>query len=264
MRTHHRKQPKMSAQERMDQIRTLLAKQPSVTIAELSKRFGISEMTVRRDLSRLEDGDRVKRTHGGAVAAERMVFEFDYGARSRTRRAEKQAIARAALKLIEPGQCIILDTGTTTWELACLLKDFSELTVITPSLAVASELQFAKNVQVVLLGGIFRARSPDLTGPVTEHCLNLFSVDWAFQGAEGIDLNGDIYNVDLQLGQIDRKMRSIASRSCLLADSSKIGRTAFCRTGKLTDFKHFITDNEAPEDFLKKFGPRIGSIITAG
>jgi DeoR family fructose operon transcriptional repressor len=253
--------PKFSAQDRVEEVRMLLAQQPSVSIAELAQRFGVSEMTARRDLSRLESENRVRRTHGGAVAADRMVFEFDYGARSRTQRTEKQAIARAARELIQPGQCIILDTGTTTWELACLLKDCPDLTVITPSLAVASELQFAPNVEVVLLGGIFRSRSPDLTGPVTEHCLNLFAADWAFQGAEGIDDEGDIYNVDLQLGQVDRKMRAIATQSCLLADSSKIGKTAFCRTGKITDFNYFITDSNAPAGFIRKYKSKVETII---
>lgn len=255
---------KLPPRIRMQKVRALLARQPSVSIIDLSRRFGVSEMTVRRDLNRLELEDRVRRTHGGAVATERMVFEFDYGARVRTRRAQKQAIARTARAMVEPGQRIILDTGTTTLELAVLLKDCANLTVITPSLAVASELQFADNIEVILLGGLLRPRSPDLTGPVTEYCLNLFAADWAFQGAEAIGRGGEVYNVDLHLGQIDRKMRAIAARSCLLVDSSKIGRTALCRNGHLKDFDVFITDNEAPAEFLDAHAADISEIKIAG
>jgi DeoR/GlpR family transcriptional regulator of sugar metabolism len=260
-KTH--RQSKLHARARINQVRALLATQPYVTIADLSQRFGVSEMTVRRDLARLETEDRVRRTHGGAVAAERLVFEFEYGARGRTRRAEKQAIAREARKLVQPGQRIILDAGTTTLELAVLLKDCPNLTVITPSLAVASELQFAPNVSVVLLGGILRPGSPDLTGPVTEHCLQLFAADWAFQGAEGIGLNGDVFNIDVQLGQIDRKMRSIAERSCLLADSSKIGRSALYRNGNLRDFHCFITDRGAPAEFIQGLEAELERVVVA-
>jgi DeoR/GlpR family transcriptional regulator of sugar metabolism len=110
-------------------------------------------------------------------------------------------------------------------------------------LAVASELQFAENLEVILLGGKLHKGSPDLTGPVTEYCLDLFAADWVFQGAESIGLDGSVYNVDLHLGQVDRRMREKARYSCLLADSSKIGGPALVRTGSLADFDCFITDD---------------------
>ena len=208
-------------------------------------------MTIRRDLAALEKNSDVRRTHGGAVVAERMAFEFSYLTRQRAHIQEKRAIAAAARKLVEPGQRLILDTGTTTLELAELLKDCPDLTVITPSLAVASALQFSENIQVVLLGGILHRGSPDLTGPVTERCLELFSADWVFQGAEALGSDGSTYNVDLQLAQVDRIMRQKAARCCLLADSSKIGQTALVKNGTLADFEYFITDSAAPRDYLR-------------
>ena len=249
----HRKPPqqRLPAAARLNAIRDQLTRSSAISISEISERLGVSEMTIRRDLAILEKSSDVRRTHGGAVVAERMAFEFNYLTRQRERLKEKRLIAGAARKLVESGQRLILDTGTTTLELAALLKDCDGLTVITPSLAVASELQFSENIDVVLLGGILHRGSPDLTGPVTEHCLELFSADWVFQGVEALGRDGSTYNVDLQLAQVDRIMRRKAARSCLLADSSKVGQTALVKNGMLADFDVLITDRTVPRDYLK-------------
>jgi DeoR/GlpR family transcriptional regulator of sugar metabolism len=161
---------------------------------------------------------------------------------------------------VRPGLRLILDNGTTTLELAALLKDGKNLTVITPSLAVASELQHSDGVEVILLAGVLREGSPDLTGPLTEHCLEILAADIAFQGADGIGIDGAIYNSDLRLARVDRMMRRVAARCCVLADHSKIGRTALARNGSLADVDVFITDKAAPAAALKRFaklGPEI-------
>jgi DeoR family transcriptional regulator of aga operon len=245
---------------RQSQIRQRLAERPGVGVADLARAFGVSGMTIRRDLAALEAKSHVQRTHGGAVLAERMILEFDYRERRETNRAAKRAIAAAARRLVRPGQRLILDNGTTSLELAALLQDGEDLTVITPSLAVASELQHAAGVEVILLGGVMRRGSPDLTGPVTEHCLELFSADFAFQGADGIGDDGTIYNTDLRLARVDRLMRRLARRSCVLADHTKIGTTALARCGSLADVDVFITSAGAPAAALKRFarlGPEV-------
>ena len=242
---------RLPAAARRNVIREQLTLSSSISISEISARLGVSEMTIRRDLAILEQRSDVRRTHGGAVVADRMAFEFNYLVRQREHLVEKRAIAAAARRLVEPGQRVILDTGTTTLQLATLLKDCRGLTVITPSLAVASELQFSEGIDVVLLGGILHRGSPDLTGPVTEHCLELFSADWVFQGVEALGRDGSTYNVDLQLAQVDRIMRKKAARSCLLADSSKVGQTALVKNGTLNDFDIFITDSGVARDYLR-------------
>lgn len=248
------------AEARRRLIREHLEKSSSVSIVDLAAQLGVSEMTIRRDLETLQENADVRRTHGGAVVAERMVFEFNYQARQRERVREKRKLAAAARSMIQPGQRVILDTGTTTFQLAILLKDCEGCTVITPSLAVASELQYCENLHVVLLGGVIHRGSPDLTGPVTEHCLDLFAADWVFQGAEGIDENGSVYNTDLQLAQVDRKMRGKAALSCLLADKSKIGQTALVKNGTLADFDIFITERTAPAAFLRTARKMTGEV----
>ncbi len=220
-------------------------------------------MTIRRDLDALEGQSHIRRTHGGAMLTQRMMLEFDYRARREHNRSLKQAIAAAARKLIQPGQSLILDNGTTTLELAALLKDGRNLTVITPSLAVASELQHAAGVEVILLGGVIRRGSPDLTGPVTEHCLELFAVDYAFQGADGIGPDGAIYNSDLRLAAVDKIMRRVAQKSVVLADHTKVGTTALACSGTLADVDVFITNPQVPAVALKRFAKLGPQIITA-
>jgi DeoR/GlpR family transcriptional regulator of sugar metabolism len=248
---------------RQAEIRKRFDERPGVTVADLAREFDVSEMTIRRDLNALEAKTHIQRTHGGAVLTERMMLEFDYRERRDHNRAAKRAIAVAARALIQPGQRLILDTGTTTLEVASLLTDGENLTVITPSLAVASELQHAAGVEVILLGGVIRRGSPDLTGPVTEHCLELFAADLAIQGADGIGIDGTIYNSDLRLARVDMLMRRTAKRSCVIADHTKIGVTALARCGSLTDVDIFITDTVAPAAALKRFaklGPKIVTV----
>jgi DeoR/GlpR family transcriptional regulator of sugar metabolism len=254
---------KLPSAARQAIIRDRFAQQPSVSIAELAQEFTVSEMTIRRDLDALQDKAQIQRTHGGAVLTERMMFEFDYRERRERNRAEKCAIAAEARKLVQPGQRVILDNGTTTLELAALLQDGQNLTVITPSLAVASELQHAAGVEVVLLGGILREGSPDLTGPVTEHSLEMFAVDIAFQGADAIGDDGAIYNSDLRLARVDKMMRRIARRSIILADHTKLGRTELGRSGTLADIDTFITDHAALAPRLKRYSRLGPKIITA-
>jgi DeoR family transcriptional regulator of aga operon len=248
---------------RQTQIRQRLADRPGVAVAGLARAFGVSEMTIRRDLAALEAKSHVQRTHGGAMLSERMILEFDYRERREVNRAAKRAIAAAARRLVQPGQRLILDNGTTTLELAALLQDGRDLTVITPSLAVASELQHASGVEVILLGGVIRRGSPDLTGPVTEHCLELFAADLAFQGADGIGPDGAIYNTDLRLARVDQLMRRVAQRCCVLADHTKIGATALARSGNLAEVDVFITTPGAPADALRRFAKLGPEVIVA-
>lgn len=242
---------------RQARIRERFGQRRGVTVSALAAEFGVSAMTIRRDLAALEHRTDIRRTHGGAVLTERMMLEFDYRDRRARNRGAKQAIAAAARKLVRPGDRLILDTGTTTLALASLLRDGERLTVITPSLAVASELQDAAGVEVILLGGILRRGSPDLTGPVTEHCLELFAADLVFQGADAIGPDGSIYNTDARLARVDRLMRRLAQRCCVLADHTKIGRTALARSGRLDEAGTFITDAGAPPAALRRFA-RLG------
>ncbi len=239
------------AAARTAKIRELLKDSPQVSVGQLARLFKVTEMTIHRDLTKLEQANHVRKTHGGAVAAERMIFEFDFTARRAANHKAKQAIAQQAMQFIKPPVRIILDTGTTTLELAYLLKDCSNISVITPSLAVASVLQFSQGVETILLGGIIRRGSPDLTGVVAEKVLDMFMVDIAFQGADGIGLDGRMYNSDIRIANVDQKIRQRAKKTFILCDSSKIGKTDFASNGCLSEVNALITDSRISGEQLK-------------
>lgn len=241
---------KYTSEQRKKHISELVRQGNSLVVKELAAVFNVSEMTIHRDLNKLQEQGHIERTYGGVLPAEKMEFEFDFANRRSANQKAKKAIACQALKFIHPGQRLILDTGTTTLELAYLLKDFENLTVITPSLAVASVLQFSSGIHTVLLGGIIRKGSPDLTGVVTEKVLNMFMVDIAFQGADGIGLNGELFNSDMRIAKVDQKMRRRAQQTYILCDSSKIGKIDFASNGSLAEVNALITDNKISSEHL--------------
>jgi len=247
----------MSQETRQKRICELLARRGECTIEELVRRLGVSGMTVRRDLTALAGEGKVIRTHGGAALAERVSFEFEFLNRVRKNQAAKEAIAVAAAALIKDGQSVMLDSGTTTLELAKRLQGKRNLTVITTSLPIAAQLQFDRQIEVLLLGGYLRASSPDLSGALTEANLETLRADVAFLGADGVDSQGNVYQDSPELARMLTKMASSAKRVYVVADHSKLGRTALWQFGRLRDWTALLTDSGAdrgPIASLKKAG----------
>ena len=167
---------------RRKQMCELIARRGECSIEQLMERFGVSGMTVRRDLQSLAEQGKVIRTHGGAAMAERISFEFEFLNRVREHHAAKEAIAAAAAVQIKDGESVMLDSGTTTLELAKRLRGRAGLTVITSSLPIAAHLQYDRQIEVLLLGGRLRASSPDLAGALAESNLETLRADMAFLG----------------------------------------------------------------------------------
>lgn len=228
--------------QRLERIIGLLAEAPEVTVAELAERFNVTPMTVRRDLEALEDEGRITRTHGGAVPAAPSVARFAFHERRQAMMAEKQAIARAAAQRVAPGMTVVLDTGTTTLELARLLSGVRGLRVLTTSLAIASALFAHEDMELILLGGTVNQGSPDLSGPLTEANLDTFRPDLAFIGADAADRHG-LYTGSQEIAGVSRAIIASADNKVLLADSSKFGRTAFVRFAEWTDIDGAVVDD---------------------
>lgn len=212
------------------------------SVAFLARKFGVSDMTIRRDLQTLAEAGRILRTHGGAAPAERISFEFNFLRKLRENQTAKLAIAEAAARLVKEGQSVFLESGTTTLAVARALKSRKNLKIITTSLPIASELQFCENIQVLLLGGILRRGAPDLAGALTESNLEQMRADLAFLSADGIDAKGNVYSASLDVARMLGKMISCARQSYVVADHSKMGRTAVIRFGHLKQLNGLITD----------------------
>lgn len=250
----------MSQILRQQQIAQRIAQRGECSIEELAEHFGVSGMTVRRDLQTLADQGKVIRTHGGAAMAERISFEFDFINRVRNHQSAKESIAAAAAALVRDGESVMLDSGTTTLELAKHLRTRHGLTVVTSSLPIAAQLQYNRQIEVLLLGGRLRASSPDLAGAITEMNLENLRADVAFLGADAIDRTGAVYQTCPEVARMLTKMAASAGRVYVIADGSKLGQTALWRFGRLSDWAALITDASADRSLLaslKKAGVRI-------
>lgn len=247
----------MSPHVRRHRIAELVARRGECSVVWLARRLGASDMTIRRDLRALAAAGQVVRTHGGAAAAPRVSFEFQFLRNRRHNESAKRAIARAAAGRVADGQVVMLDSGTTTLALAEELRSRRDLTVVTTSLPIASALQHCEHIRVLLLGGLVQRGAPDLAGPLTEANLEQLRADVAFIGADGIDRNGGVYNASLAVGRMLSKMAAAARRVYVVADSSKFGRTALVRFGRLAEWEALITDrglSRAAETALKRAG----------
>jgi len=240
----------MSRDKRQETILAELDACGECAVDELATRFGVTGMTIRRDLQSLADAGRVIRTHGGAAPTARVSFDFRFLEHAGQHRQAKEAIAAEAAGLIEPGQSVMLDSGTTTLAMARRLRGKAGLTVITTSLPIASELYGYESVDVLLLGGLLRRDSPDLTGSITESNLDSLHADVAFLGADGIDAQGRVYNQAPALARMLAKMADAADRVYVVADGSKLGRKALMRFGDLSRWDGLITDVGADESLL--------------
>ena len=214
------------------------------TVQALAGGFGVSVMTIRRDLAELEASGELTRTHGGAMLSRAGIIEFSFREKGQRNADEKRAIAREAAELVERGMTLTLDTGTTTLEVAKAVAGVPDLTVLTSSLAIASALYGRPNISLVLTGGAVRTGSPDLSGWLTEENLKRFRVDIACIGADGADREG-VFTTDVNVARVSQAMIASAHETVLVADHTKFEKPAFVRFASWRDIGRVITGNAA-------------------
>jgi len=220
------------------------------SVQELCAEFQVSESTVRRDLKELEEEKLIKRAHGGAVSLQSVNFEPSFSEKEDKFQSEKKAIAEVAVSLIEEGDTILLDSGTTTFYMLEGLKQFSRLTVVTNSLVIALELQFHTKIDVLVLGGSLRSDTISLVGPVTNQSLNMIRVDKVFIGTNGIDLQEGLTTPNILEAETKKRMIHAAKQVIVLTDHSKVGKVSFAKIEELTNIDKCITDSKAPQIFI--------------
>lgn len=242
----------MNSTSRYAQIRMLVAQRGECSVDELSRELGVSGMTVRRDLRRLAEEGCIIRTHGGATLGERATFDFEFLRRINRNREAKTVIAQAAVAQARGCRSIMLDGSTTTLTIARLLRGSSGLTVVTTSLPAAAELQHEPGINVLLPGGYVRPASPDLTGSMTETNLGLLHADVAFLGADAIDCSGKVYTNPPDNSAVLLAMAGSAERVFIVADHTKLGKTALRCFGTLGQWAGLITDDGCDMECVKQ------------
>jgi len=236
------------AEERYKHILELIKAGTPVKVIELSEMLDVSESTIRRDLQDLKQAGLLQRTHGGAVSSQ-SVLEPSFGDREIQFLEEKRLIAEIAADLVEDGQTVLLDAGTTTLEIAKALRN-KKIMVATNSIEIVHILMDSADVDVFVLGGMMRKNVHAVVGPVTESTLKDFSFDKVFLAANAVDVEFGVTTQNITETQTKQAMLKAGKEVYLVADYSKFKKKCFSRICGLEDFRGLITDNNIGEELL--------------
>ena len=220
-------------------------------VQQLSRLFNVSEVTIRQDLEQLEELGYVQREHGGAFLKDVGDFARSQRLFNQTNMEEKAEIAQKAIKLINDGDSIILDSGSTTTEIAKLLKNFNQLTVITNALNIAMIVGGEPGINLIVSGGEFKAPTLSLTGDLAATVFKGIHVDKLFLATAGISDDMQLTYPSYSDLVVKSAMIRAAGKVYLVADSSKIGNSSFVSLGQLSLVDAFITDSKISEKQLK-------------
>ena len=237
-------------EERIQITLDTLREQGKVTVPELSTTFGVSEITIRRDLNELAERGLVRRAHGGAVYPIETPPEPPVIQRMQDNRVYKLRIAHAAAELISDEASIFLSSGSTTTYIAQELMDRKNLTVVTNSISVASELARAEDVTVIVLGGMLRSSELSMVGHITELALKEVRLDKVIIGMRAVSLKSGLTNDYLPEIMIDRAILQMASEVILVADYTKLGKTASAFVAPIDRITRLVTNKEADPAIL--------------
>jgi DeoR family transcriptional regulator of aga operon len=238
-------------EERRRAILETLNRDGRVLVADLARQFETSEVTIRKDLELLHGHGLVHRTHGGALPAHEGALEDPtLREKEKLHRPEKLRIAGAAARLVQEGQVVILDSGTTTTAIARALRGFRNLTIVTNAVNIAAELSGAA-AEVILTGGTLRQNSFSLVGPIAEETLRRLHADILFLGVDGFDVHYGLSTPNLLEAKVNRVMVEVAKRTVAVCDSSKFGRRSLSLIVPPSALQQIITDKNIPSSDLR-------------
>ncbi|NPV67111.1 MAG: DeoR/GlpR transcriptional regulator [Anaerolineae bacterium] len=237
-------------EERLRLTLEALREQGKVTVPELSSIFGVSEITIRRDLNELARQGLVRRAHGGAVYPIETPPEPPVIQRMQENRDLKIRIARAAARLVAPGDTIFLSSGSTATYVARQLADRKNLTVVTNSISVATELATAEGITVVVLGGMLRASELSMVGHITEQALREVRIDKVIIGMRAVSPEAGLTNDYLPEIMTDRAILQVAPENILVVDHTKLGKTASAYVAPIDRITRLVTNREADPALL--------------
>lgn len=243
------------AEERQRKIVEILREQGKIIVPSLCEYFNVSPATIRNDLHELEESGLLKRTHGGAILNTQVTFEPNSMQKEVKNVAAKRAIAAAALDLINDGDAIAIDTGTTTAELVRLLSSKNHLTIVVNDIQLATLLENSVNGNIVVIGGLLKKGFHCMVGPMAISNMRDLRVDKAFIATNGLTLNG-LSTPDMYQAESKKAMIHIANHVIVLADSSKFGVSSFISYAALNDIEQLITDSCADANMVRDLRDR--------
>jgi DeoR family transcriptional regulator, aga operon transcriptional repressor len=234
-----------STVDRRMKILQKLSVNDQVFVNELSKEFGVSEVTIRNDLEQLESKNLLIRARGGAMNTSQVVnYDLQLGEKHKLNMPEKARIGKAAAKLIKDSDTVIIDSGTTTLEIVRnLASTLNNVTIISNALNIVNQLVSSPNINLIIPGGILRKNSLSLIGPLAEKSFRNFYVDKVFLGVDGFDTLHGISTPNIEEAFINQIMIEVAREVIVVADSSKFLRKSLAFICKVDRINTVITDS---------------------
>ena len=222
------------------------------SVAELARRFGVSEVTIRADLQALVARNLIVRTHGGAVPTRRGLHELSLADRTQQQVSEKDRIGAAGADLVSNGEAIVLDSSSTALAIVKHLKQHRDLTILTNSLVIAHEMLDAPGVTVVMPGGTVRREMASLTGGNGLESLRRFNIQKGFFGATGISVPEGLTDVNVGEAEVKRPLVAMCREVIAVLDATKWGRVGLASFAALECVRCVITDVKAPADLVEQ------------
>jgi DeoR/GlpR family transcriptional regulator of sugar metabolism len=247
----------------MDRVLELLETREAVTVTELARTFGVSEVTVRNDLGVLARNGLVARIRGGARALQRGQSEVAFDVRLRVQQDEKRAIARAAAAMVGDGEAVALDSSTTAFYIALELREKKELVVVTNGLRIASALADAPGVSVIVPGGVLRLAAMSLVGDFASSVLRTTSIGKGFFGARGVSLDRGLMDLNPDEVRIKRELAAACERVVGIFDYTKWQRNALLSFVPADRVDAIVTDARAPEALVREWRDRDVDVVVA-
>lgn len=249
--------------QRKDEILRMISENKIVKANELSSIFEVSMETIRRDLADLEKDGIIRRVHGGAVLNVNYGIEPDFSYREVENFEEKILIGKKAASLVEDGDVIIIDIGTTTLEFARFLKGKKNITVFTNSIKIAFELMDEPEITVIMLGGVVRKGEGTTSGYWAEDTIDRFYVEKLFLGVGSINLENGIMDYHIEETNLRRHYVRQSKQVIALADYTKFGRQALNQVCSPEQIHTLVTDDKTDKKYIRKFKERGIDVLLA-
>lgn len=250
-----------STVDRRDKIIQKIQNEGSVKVDELSEEFDVSTVTIRNDLDFFEKKGLIDRTYGGALLRNNVYNDPSIEEKKKINVEEKKRIGDYASTFVNDGESIILDSGSTTREIALRIKDKADLTVMTNAINIGLELAGASGLEVMLTGGVLRDKSYSLVGPEAERTMQNYYFDTLFLGVDGMDFEHGLTTSNPLEAQLNRIMVERSNRIIAVTDSSKFGRHSFSYICDLDPINILITDDQISKEFEEKLHKRDIEVI---
>jgi len=237
--------------ERQQNILDLLRKKKKVFVSELTKKFLVSEVTIRKDLNELEKQNLVQRTHGGAIINKFLTDIPGINKRRIMFKQKKEIIGIKTSKLIEENETLMIDAGTTTYEVAKQLGKFNKLIVISNSLEICSLLINFAGIEVSATGGIINKNNLSMRGAMGVELLSKYTASKAIIGVDGFSLEHGLTASNELVSDIKKQMIKSSNIVIIVTDSSKFGRVSFSPVCGLEDIDIVVTDEDIPKEYIQ-------------